>query len=96
MTTRYKCGKKAAEQCTNGRTTRACYSFTDLAEVVSIVSAQSHPEVLAVDGALNVLGEIDPRKSQVVELRFFDNHLTRPAIGEEHRSYKMHHFLRLP
>jgi len=27
-----------------------------------LVSAQSHPEVLAVDGALNVLGEIDPRK----------------------------------
>jgi len=39
--------------------------------VSPMVSAQSHPEVLAVDGALNVLGEIDPRKSQVVELRLF-------------------------
>jgi len=40
-------------------------------EVAPVVSAQSHPEVLAVDGALNALGKIDPRKSQVVELRFF-------------------------
>jgi len=36
-----------------------------------MISAQSHPEVLAADGALNVLGEIDPRKVKVVELRFF-------------------------
>jgi len=35
------------------------------------VSARSHPEVLAVDGALNALAKVDPRKSQVVELRFF-------------------------
>jgi RNA polymerase sigma-70 factor, ECF subfamily len=40
-------------------------------EAAPVVSAQSHPEVLAVDGALNALGKIDPRKSQVVELRFF-------------------------
>jgi len=40
-------------------------------DVAPVVSAQSHPEVLAVDGALNALGKIDPRKSQVVELRFF-------------------------
>jgi RNA polymerase sigma-70 factor (ECF subfamily) len=35
------------------------------------VSAQSHAEVLAVDGALHALAKVDPRKSQVVELRFF-------------------------
>jgi RNA polymerase sigma-70 factor, ECF subfamily len=40
-------------------------------EAAPVVSAQSHPEVLAVDGALKALGKIDPRKSQVVELRFF-------------------------
>ena len=40
-------------------------------EAAPMVSAQSHPELLAVDGALNALGKIDPRKSQVVELRFF-------------------------
>lgn len=36
-----------------------------------IVSAQSQPEVLAVDSALNALAKVDTRKSQVVELRFF-------------------------
>jgi RNA polymerase sigma factor (TIGR02999 family) len=35
------------------------------------VSALSHPEVLAVDGALDALAKVDARKSQVVELRFF-------------------------
>jgi RNA polymerase sigma factor (TIGR02999 family) len=35
------------------------------------VSAQSHPDVLAVDDALNALAKIDTRKCQVVELRFF-------------------------
>jgi RNA polymerase sigma-70 factor, ECF subfamily len=35
------------------------------------VSARPQPEVVAVDGALNALAKVDPRKSQVVELRFF-------------------------
>jgi RNA polymerase sigma factor (TIGR02999 family) len=35
------------------------------------VSLHSHPELLAVDDALNALGKVDARKSQVVELRFF-------------------------
>lgn len=35
------------------------------------VTAQSQPEVLQVDGALNALAKVDLRKSQVVELRFF-------------------------
>ena len=35
------------------------------------VSPQSQTEVLAVDGALHALAKVDPRKSQVVELRFF-------------------------
>jgi RNA polymerase sigma-70 factor (ECF subfamily) len=40
-------------------------------DVVPVVSAQPHPAVLAVDGALNALAKVDARKSQVVELRFF-------------------------
>jgi RNA polymerase sigma factor (TIGR02999 family) len=40
-------------------------------DVAPVVSPQSHPEVLAVDDALNELAKVDPRKSQVVELRFF-------------------------
>ena len=40
-------------------------------DAVPMVSWQSQPDVLAVDGALNALAKLDPRKSQVVELRFF-------------------------
>ena len=40
-------------------------------DAAPMVSSRSQHEVLAVDGALNALREIDPRKSQVVELRFF-------------------------
>lgn len=40
-------------------------------DAVPVVSARPHPEMLAVDVALNALAKIDPRKSQVVELRFF-------------------------
>jgi RNA polymerase sigma-70 factor, ECF subfamily len=36
-----------------------------------LVSAQTQPELLEVDGALNALAKVDLRKSQVVELRFF-------------------------
>jgi RNA polymerase sigma-70 factor (ECF subfamily) len=40
-------------------------------DVAPLVSSRSHPEVLALDDALNALEKVDPRKSQVVELRFF-------------------------
>jgi RNA polymerase sigma factor (TIGR02999 family) len=36
-----------------------------------IVSEERAAEVVALDDALKILAEIDPRKSQVVELRFF-------------------------
>lgn len=36
-----------------------------------IVSRQPHTDLLALDDALNSLAALDPRKSQVVELRFF-------------------------
>ena len=35
------------------------------------VSADSRQDVVAVDDALTELAKVDPRKSQVVELRFF-------------------------
>jgi RNA polymerase sigma factor (TIGR02999 family) len=35
------------------------------------VSAKSSPDLVALDDSLKALAEIDPRKSQVVELRFF-------------------------
>jgi RNA polymerase sigma factor (TIGR02999 family) len=35
------------------------------------IESTSHAEVLAVDDALKALAKVDPRKSQVVELRFF-------------------------
>ena len=38
---------------------------------VAIVSPERAAEVVALDDALNGLEEIDPRKSQIVELRFF-------------------------
>jgi RNA polymerase sigma factor (TIGR02999 family) len=38
---------------------------------VAVVSTTSCADVLAVDEALNALAKVDPRKSQVVELRFF-------------------------
>lgn len=40
-------------------------------DVAPPISARSHPEVLAIDDALNALAKVDFRKSQVVELRFF-------------------------
>jgi RNA polymerase sigma factor (TIGR02999 family) len=40
-------------------------------DAAPIVSPERTSDVLAVDGALNVLAKIDPRKCQVVELRFF-------------------------
>jgi RNA polymerase sigma factor (TIGR02999 family) len=40
-------------------------------DAAPFVSSKSHPELLAVDDALNALAKVDSRKSQVVELRFF-------------------------
>jgi RNA polymerase sigma factor (TIGR02999 family) len=36
-----------------------------------VVSSQKGPDVLLLDAALKKLAEVDPRKSQIVELRFF-------------------------
>lgn len=40
-------------------------------DAAPLVSAEPHPDVLAVDSALHALAKIDPRKCQVVEMRFF-------------------------
>lgn len=40
-------------------------------DVAPVVSPKSQPDVVALDDALNALGRLDPRKVQVVELRFF-------------------------
>ena len=40
-------------------------------EDVAVVSPERSAEVVAVDEALNGLASLDPRKSQIVELRFF-------------------------
>ena len=40
-------------------------------DVAPVVSPKSHTEVLGVDDALRAVAKVDPRKSQVVELRFF-------------------------
>jgi len=36
-----------------------------------LVSPKRDTDLVALDDALNALGEIDPRKSQIVELRYF-------------------------
>ena len=36
-----------------------------------LIQGQPTPDLVALDDALNVLAEMDPRRSQVVELRFF-------------------------
>jgi RNA polymerase sigma factor (TIGR02999 family) len=40
-------------------------------EEASIVSPKKQPDLIAIDEALSRLAEMDPRKEQVVELRFF-------------------------
>jgi RNA polymerase sigma-70 factor, ECF subfamily len=40
-------------------------------DAVPQIASTSHAEVLAVDDALKALAQVDQRKSQVVELRFF-------------------------
>ena len=50
---------------------RGCGAQAVTLDAAPIVSSKAHPEVLAVDEALNALGKVDARKSQVVELRFF-------------------------
>jgi RNA polymerase sigma factor (TIGR02999 family) len=36
-----------------------------------VVSAQPNPDLVALDEALSALSEVDPRKGQVVEMRYF-------------------------
>jgi len=36
-----------------------------------VISAEPDADIVAIDAALNLLADLDPRKSQVVELRFF-------------------------
>ena len=38
---------------------------------VSVVSRERAPDLVALDDAMNVLAQLDPRKVQVVEMRFF-------------------------
>lgn len=40
-------------------------------EESAVIQGQPAPDLVALDDALNVLAEMDPRRSQVVELRFF-------------------------
>ena len=35
------------------------------------ISSRRDPQLLAIDDALNTLAALDPRKAQVIELRFF-------------------------
>jgi len=37
----------------------------------AVISAERAADFVALDGALNALAELDPRKSKIVELRFF-------------------------
>ena len=51
-------------------------------EEAAIVSQERTSDMVALDDALNELAKVDPRKSQVVELRFFGG-LTWEGIAEE-------------
>lgn len=46
-------------------------SFDEAAREAALMSQPRATELLALDEALNELAELDPRKSQVVELRYF-------------------------
>jgi RNA polymerase sigma factor (TIGR02999 family) len=56
---------------TRGRQKRGGRALRIALDEVTILSPGRSRELLALDEALNRLAEIDPRKSQVVELRFF-------------------------
>jgi RNA polymerase sigma-70 factor (ECF subfamily) len=56
---------------TRGRQKRGGQAQRIALDEVTILSPGRSRELLALDEALNRLAEIDPRKSQVVELRFF-------------------------
>jgi RNA polymerase sigma factor (TIGR02999 family) len=49
-------------------------------ETLAIVDAR-HPEVLAVDEALNALAQFDERKARVVEMRFFGGLTEKETAG---------------
>ena len=40
-------------------------------EETAVVGGERHEDLVALDDALQALGSIDPRKAQVIELRFF-------------------------
>ena len=46
-----------------------------------VISQDQHPDLIALDEALTELAAMDPRKSRVVELRFFGG-LTAEETGE--------------
>ena len=43
----------------------------ELNEAIATVDPKSDPDLVAVDDALKALAELDPRKAEIVELRFF-------------------------
>ena len=60
------------------------------------LSREAPPDLLAVDEALKALAAVDPRKSQVVELRFFGGLSVKEAgevlkVSEEtvHRDWRL-------
>ena len=57
----------------------------DLAEIPDI-STRRDPELIAIDDALEVLAVLDPRKAQVIELRFFGG----LSIEETAQALKVH------
>jgi hypothetical protein len=54
-----------------GRVQKAAHSLTINLDEVSDVSSQRGGELIAVDDALMLFEQVDPRKARVVELRFF-------------------------
>jgi len=50
------------------------------------ISARRDPELIAIDEALETLAGLDPRKAQVIELRFFGG----PSVAETAEVSKVH------
>ncbi len=48
---------------------------------VSVVGSERAADLVALDGALDALAQLDPRKAQIVELRFFGG-LSVPETAE--------------
>jgi DNA-directed RNA polymerase specialized sigma24 family protein len=54
-----------------GRVQRVAHSSTVNLDEIADVSSQRGDELIAVDDALMLFEQVDPRKARVVELRFF-------------------------